>query len=99
MNFRKTLIALSFVLLATTQQPWTCFPRTSDESYFLQAIKSWDRGNGFWIYDAPKAFEPALTFGVSTAWGTILINIASHLLEGEWFRSPGLQKRNAVNGG
>lgn len=77
MRALRTLLLASLVVvllsplaqLLRTQQPWTCFPLTFDESYYLQAIVNYADGRGFRTYQS-KVFDPGLTVGVPMAWGT-----------------------------
>ncbi|MBY0470293.1 hypothetical protein K2X30_03930 [bacterium] len=55
-------------LLLRTQNPWTCFPLTFDESFYLQAIVNWSQGNGFRLFDMAKEFEPTVSIGHPMAW-------------------------------
>ncbi len=55
-------------LLLRTQQPWSCFNLTFDESFYLQGIVNWSQGNGFKLYDMAKEFDPTMSIGHPMAW-------------------------------
>ena len=71
-----------------TQQPWTCFMLTLDESYFVQATRNWTLGNGFKLNGELKPFDPGLSVGLPFAWGLRIFHKLSHLdwpLAGRFF--------------
>ncbi len=92
MKFKSAFLAALLVigllsplaLLLRTQQPWNCFQRTYDESYFLQAVTNWADGKGFRTHAQLKPFDPGITIGLPMAWGATLIKKLTGL---EWTQS------------